>query len=245
MSRGLFFCALYWFTAIACATELKVAVASNFNSAIHALAAAYESRSDNRLVLVSGATGKHYAQIRNGAPFDLFFAADSRRPRLLEQEGRAVAGSRFTYAMGRLVLWSADEKRVDANGQVLESIGFRRLAMAKPKLAPYGDAARQVLKARGLWDKLQAHLVEGENVGQAFQFVKTGNAELGFVAYAQIKRPGAPIAGSYWDVPQALYSPIEQQAVLLIDRPAARDFLAYVKSNAARALIRDYGYDVP
>lgn len=233
------------FAAPVGAAQIKLAVASNFSHAVKALAADFEARSEHRLVLAFGATGKHYAQIRNGAPFDVFLAADAHRPRLLEQAGRALAGSRFTYALGRLVLWSPAEDLVDSEGRVLATADFRRLAMAKPKLAPYGEAARQVLQARGLWSKLQTRLVLGENIGQAFQFVRTANAELGFVAYAQIARPGVSLGGSLWKVPQALYRPIEQQAVLLTEKPAARAFLSYVKSNEARAIIRAYGYDVP
>lgn len=228
--------------ATAGAAEIRLAVASNFINTMRALAADFESRSDHRLVLVPGATGKHYAQIMNGAPFDIFLAADSHRPRRLEQAGRTVTGSRFTYATGRLVLWSADESLVDPDGRVLETTDFRRLALAKPKLAPYGEAARQVLESRGLWDRLQDRLVQGENVGQAFQFVATGNAELGFVAYAQIRRPGTPFTGSCWEVPPALYRPIEQQAVLLTNRPATRSFWAYLTSTEARTIIRDHGY---
>ncbi len=226
----------------ASSAEIRVAVASNFAATMRTISARFEQQSDHRVTLIIGSTGKHYAQIHNGAPFDLFFAADSRRPQLLESDGSAVAGSRFTYAIGRLVLWSPTVGLVEDGGQVLENGNFRYLAIANPRLAPYGKAARQLLLQRQLWDKLQHRLVQGENIGQALQFVRSGNAELGLVAWSQLRRPGVPIAGSYWLVPQSLHAPIEQQAVLLTDHPAARDFLAFVKGPQALAVINDFGY---
>jgi molybdate transport system substrate-binding protein len=195
-------------------------------------------------VLIPGSTGKHYAQIRNGAPFDAFFAADADRPMRLEQEVRIVPGSRFTYAIGQLVLWSPDAGLVDPGGAVLQSDRFRHLAIANPDLAPYGAAARSVLQALGLWDALAPKLVRGENIGQTFQFVISGNAELGFVARSQLEAPGRAPAGSSWPPPRDLYPPIEQQAVLLRDSPASRAFLAFMRARA-RAIVRAYGYDSP
>jgi len=227
------------------AEEIRVAVASNFTDAITSIAARFEARTSHKVALIFGSTGKHYAQIRNGAPFDAFFAADRRRPEVLEQEGAAVPASRFTYALGKIVLWSPEAGYVDATGSVLDRGEFRHLAIANPGLAPYGKAAQEVLQARGLWDRLSRRLVRGENIGQAFQFVKSGNAELGFVAYSQLKRPNQPIEGSFWNVPQALYTPIEQQAVLLKDSEAARGFLSFVRSDEALMIIRDYGYETP
>ncbi len=227
------------------ADEIHVAVASNFSDAIRDLTRVFEQQTGHRITLVFGSTGKHYAQIRNSAPFDAFFAADVRRPKLLEEAGIARPGSRFTYAIGKVVLWSPDPERVDGHGRVLSTGDFRHLALANPKLAPYGRAAAQVMRALGVWDALQGRMVRGENIGQTFQFVKTGNAELGFVAYAQIRRPGASIKGSLWRPPQSLYSPIEQQAVLLKDSRAARRFLSFVKSGKAREIIQGYGYDTP
>jgi molybdate transport system substrate-binding protein len=229
----------------AAATEIRVAVASNFIRAISAAAERFEQDSGHKVILAFGSTGKHYAQIRNGAPFDAFFAADVRRPKLLEKEGLAVPGSRFTYAVGKLVLWSPDTAFVDAQGKVLEQGEFHHLAIANPKLAPYGLAAREVLQARGLWNDMDKRLVRGENIGQTFQFVASGNAELGFVAMSQLMRPGQAVEGSHWDVPPALYGPIEQQAVLLKDKEAARAFMSFVRSAAAIRIIRDYGYEVP
>lgn len=230
--------------ASARADEIHVAVASNFTAAMQTIAARFEAQSGERVVLAFGSTGRHYAQIVNGAPFDAFFAADARRPALLEQAGLAVPGSRFTYARGRLVLWSPRAGYVDAQGEVLDN-GFRHLAIANPRLAPYGRAAEEVLRALGLWSRVYDRLVRGENVAQAFQFVASGNAELGFVAAAQLKQPGAGVGGSRWEVPESLYSPITQQAVLLADKAAARALLAYVRGPEGRRLVEQYGYGVP
>jgi len=194
---------------------------------------------------IFGSTGKHYAQIKNGAPFDAFFAADVRRPEHLEKEGVALPGSRFTYAVGKVVLWSPRTGYVDPQASVLERGEFHHLAIANPKFAPYGKAAQEVLQERGLWGRLSGRLVRGENIGQTFQFVNSGNAELGFVAYSQVKRPNQPIEGSFWEVPQALYTPIEQQAVLLKDNEVARAFLSFVRSDEALKIIRDHGYETP
>jgi len=225
------------------ADAIRIAVASNFSEPAREIAARYQQRSGQQLILIFGATGKHYAQIKHGAPFDIFFAADARRPRLLEEEGVAIAGSRFTYARGRLVLWSPREGFVDKQGRVLETGQFTRLAIANPKLAPYGRAAQEVLQAKGLWNALRQRMVRGENISQTYQFVKSGNAEMGFVAYSQILRSNQPIAGSYWLIPQTLYQPIEQQVVLLKDNSTIRDFIAYVQGSEAQTIIRTYGYD--
>ncbi len=227
------------------ATEIRVAVASNFQPAMAALKRQFESTSDHRLTLIFGSTGKHYAQIINGAPFDAFLAADAERPQRLEREGLAVAGSRFTYALGKLVLWSPRPGYVDAQGRVLEHSDFRHLAIANPRLAPYGLAARQVLQALGLWDRLSDRLVQGENIGQAYQFVESGNAELGFLAWAQVQGRNMPVTGSFWLVPQELYQPIEQQAVLLSDNDASQALLRFLQSSQALKIIVDHGYAVP
>ncbi|MBD3620542.1 MAG: molybdate ABC transporter substrate-binding protein [Chromatiales bacterium] len=228
----------------AMADEILVAVASNFTGAIKALAARFEQETGHAVVLSFGSTGKHYAQIRHGAPYHAFFAADVQRPRLLEEEERIVPGSRHTYAFGRLVLWSLQADRVDTQGKVLATDGFARLAVANPRLAPYGTAAQQVLEARGLWDTLQPRLVRGENIGQTYQYVQSGAAELGFVAYSQIRTPDTEPAGSAWIVPEDLYAPIEQQAVLLKDTPTARAFMAFMRSEEAAGIIEGYGYGV-
>lgn len=242
--RALLLLAFVLVHPAAMADEVLIAVASNFTGAIKALAARFEQETGHDVVLSFGSTGKHYAQIRHGAPYHAFFAADMERPRLLEAEGRIVPGSRYTYAVGRLVLWSPQTDRVDPQGEVLATGDFERLAIANPRLAPYGAAAQQVLEARGLWDTLQPRLVRGENIGQTYQYVQSGAAELGFVAYAQIRTPDTGPAGSTWIVPEALYAPIEQQAVLLKDTTAARAFMDYVRSEDTAGIIEGYGYGV-
>ncbi len=227
------------------ADEIRVSVASNFTEAIKSIAGRFEATTGHKVILISGSTGKQYAQIINGAPFDAFFAADTKRPKLLDKEGIALPGSRFTYAIGKVILWSPKAGFVENNIKVLEHGDFRHLAIANPKLAPYGKAAQEVLQAHRLWDAQRGRMVRGENIGQAFQFVKSGNAELGFVAYSQVKRPGHPIEGSLWEVPQALYSPIEQQAVLLKESDTARAFMLFVKSDEALDIIRGFGYGTP
>ena len=223
------------------ADEVKVAVATNFAGAMNALVERFEAKSRHTVIVSAGSTGAHYAQIKNGAPFDAFFAADSERPRMLEAEGVAIARSRFLYAVGRLALWSTRAGYVDADGTVLGAGDFRHLAIANPELAPYGAAARDVLMTRGLWDRLQPRLVTGQDIGQTYTFVQTGNAELGFVAWAQLKQ-GDGIDGSYWLVPDTLHRPIEQEAVLLRDSAGAREFVEFVKGSEAREIIRSYGY---
>lgn len=227
------------------ADELQVAVASNFAAALEELATVFEAESGHVLHLSAGSTGKHYAQILHGAPYDLFFAADEGRPRRLEEEGRIVYGSRVAYAVGRLVLWSPREGLVDSVGSVLEDGDFRHLAIANPRLAPYGVAARELLEARGLWEILQPRLVRGENIAQAHHFVRSGNAELGLLAWSQVQRAAGPIEGSWWLVPVELHAPIEQHAVRLTDGAAGRDFLEFVRGEKARAIIRSHGYEIP
>jgi molybdate transport system substrate-binding protein len=227
------------------AGEIRVAVASNFAGAAREIASRFEQETGHRVVVASGATGKHYAQITNGAPFDVFLAADAERPERLESAGIAVPGSRFIYALGELVLWSPGSGYVDPEGRVLETGDFRHLAIANPRIAPYGRAAREVLTAAGLWESLQPRLVRGENIAQAFQFVGSGNAELGFVARSQVQRPGGAIDGSWWEVPQSLYAPIVQQAVVLADDATARAFTDFLRSAEARKIISDYGYGLP
>lgn len=229
----------------AIADEIHIAVASNFTHAIKVLGRRFEANSGHKVTFSFGSTGKHYAQIKHGAPFHALFSADVKRPQLLDKEGIALPGSRFTYAIGKIVLWSPKKGVVDADGQVLEQGTFRHLAIASPKLAPYGRAARQVLLERGIWDTLQGRMVRGENIGQTFQFVKSGNAELGFIALSQIKHPSRMIEGSLWEVPQSLYSPIEQQAVLLRESDAARAFLTFVKSDESLEIMRGFGYATP
>ncbi|MES2940650.1 MAG: molybdate ABC transporter substrate-binding protein [Pseudomonadota bacterium] len=229
------------------AAEVRVAVAANFAGPMQAIAAILEKTTGHKAELVTGATGRFYAQIRGGAPFDLFLAADDETPARLEKDGLTVPGSRFTYARGKLVLWSPQPGLVDGAGQVLKTGTFRKLAVAQPKLAPYGAAAMQALGKLGLAEALAPRLVYGESLGQAYSFVATGNAELGFLAMSQVLEGGKLKGGSLWVVPPALYDPIVQDAVLLPrarDNPAAAALVALLKSERIQALIRSYGYDL-
>lgn len=227
------------------AEELKVAVASNFTAAIKIIAHQFQEQNGTKVILGFGSTGKHYAQIKNGAPFDLFLAADIRRPLLLEKEKIAISGTRYTYAQGRIVLWSPKADVVDSGGNVLKHSDINYIAIANPKLAPYGKAAQEFLQSQSLWEKLRPILVRGENISQTFQFVKSGNAELGFIAYSQIKQLGKKIDGSYWVVPQSAYKPIDQQVVLLKDTKASRKFWNFLKSTPSRNIIKSFGYGIP
>jgi molybdate transport system substrate-binding protein len=242
-------CSRFWllsvsiaFAAEGAADQVTIAVATNFVGAMQALVERFEETSGHTVLISSGSTGGHYAQIKNGAPFEAFFAADSERPRLLEAEGVIVSGSRFLYAVGRIALWSPRPDYVDGDGKILESGDFRHLAIANPELAPYGAAARDVLTARGVWERLLPRVVTGQDIGQTYSFVETGNAELGFVAWAQLRQPRREVSGSYWLVPESLHRAIEQEAVLLRDRPAARALLDFVEGPEGREIIRSYGY---
>jgi len=230
------------------AGDVAVAVAANFSLPMQRIAAEFERDTGHKAQLSVGATGKFYAQIINGAPFEVFLSADDATPARLGSNGASVPGSRFTYAIGRLVLWSAQPTLVDAQGAVLSQGQFRHLAIANPKTAPYGAAAIEVLGHLGLLDALRSRLVQGENIAQAQQFVASGNAELGFVALSQVWRDGVLSEGSAWVVPVALHSPLRQDAVLLLlgrDKPAAQALLAYLRGEKARAIIRSFGYELP
>jgi len=232
-------------TAAARADEVLVAVAANFAGPMARIAQDFRAGTGHTARLSLGATGRFYSQVVAGAPFDVLLAADDETPARLAAEGHAVPGSRFTYAVGRLVLWSADPGLVDDEGAVLASGRFRHLAVANPKLAPYGRAAMQVLQARGLAGALAPRLVTAESIAQAHQFVASGNAELGFVALSQVAAPDQPRTGSTWRVPPQLHAPIRQDAVLLrpgLGKPAAQALLAYLKGPAAQAVIRAHGY---
>jgi molybdate transport system substrate-binding protein len=231
----------------AAAEDVQVAVAANFTAPMQAIAAAFERDTGHKARLAFGSSGKFYAQIKNGAPFQVLLSADGEIPARLEQEGMAVAGTRFTYAIGRLALWSAQAGRVDARGDVLKQGGYAHLAIANPKLAPYGAAAIEVLKNRGLLEAVQPKFVQGENIAQTWQFVASGNAELGFVALSQITRDGKLTQGSAWIVPVNLHAPIRQDAVILArgkGNAAASALMAYLRGEKAKAVIRTYGYDI-
>ncbi len=226
------------------AADVRVAVAANFAATLHRLVEGFESESGHRVQASSGSTGKHYAQIRNGAAFDLFLAADSVRPARLEADGVGVVGSRFTYAVGRLALWVPGNEALGPPEDYLRRAGFGRLAIANPRLAPYGMAAQQVLEAWAIWKRLQPRLVRGENVAQAFQFVATGNAPAGLIALSQLRAAEAPQA-TFRLIPDGLHHPIRQQALLLRRGEAAEAFVRYLKGDAASAVIRAAGYRVP
>ena len=232
--------------SIADAAEVRIAVAANFIPAARELIKRFEALTSHTLVASYGSSGALYAQIRNGAPFEVFLSADIERPRKLEEEKLTVAGSRFTYAIGKLVLWSPKSSVVDKKGTVLKHGAFKKLALADPKTAPYGAAAREALQYMKLWDGLRSKLVQGVDVGQTYQFVSSGNAQLGFVAYSQILT-GGKIEGSAWLVPQEYYHPIRQQAVMLSrgkNNGAARAFLDFLKSKEAVGVIQAHGYEV-
>ncbi|MBC3268971.1 molybdate ABC transporter substrate-binding protein [Pseudomonas sp. SWRI81] len=227
------------------ADEVQVAVAANFTAPIQAIAADFEKATGHKLIAAYGATGQFYTQIKNGAPFEVFLAADDSTPQKLEAEGETVKGSRFTYAIGTLALWSAKAGYVDAKGEVLTKNQFQHLAIANPKTAPYGLAATQVLDKLKLTEATRAKIVEGQNITQAYQFVSTGNAELGFVALSQIYKDGKVSSGSAWIVPADLHQPIRQDAVILNkgkDNPAAKALVDYLKAAKATALIQSFGY---
>lgn len=232
--------------AAAHAADVQVAVAANFAGPLARIGEGFSAATGHTLRVSSGSTGKFYTQItQGGAPFAVLIAADDETPKKLLAEGFAVAGSNFTYAVGQLVLWSAQPGVVDDQGAVLASDRFTRLAIANPKVAPYGAAGMEVLKARGLTEKVAPRIVTGESIAQAYQFVSSGNAEIGFVALSQVAIPGKPVTGSMWKVPQSLYGEIRQDALLLKageKNPGARALLDYLKSAPARAVIASYGY---
>lgn len=236
---------VFGLSAPAWADEVQVAVAANFTAPMKIIAADFEKATGHKAELSFGATGKFYAQIRNGAPFDVLLAADDETPAKMEKEGLAVPGSRITYAIGALALWSARPGFVDDKGAVLKKGDFAHIALAAPKLAPYGAAAIETLSKLGLLSALEPKFVQGENIAQAYQFVSTGNAELGFVALSQIYANGRLTGGSAWIVPADLHKPIRQDAVILTrgkDNPAAAALFKFLKSRQARKVIRSYGY---
>ena len=246
MSRVLAAALLFCAASLAAAEPLRIAVAANFTDTTRDLIAVFEETTGHSVAASYGSTGKLYAQIENGAPFDVFQAADSARPERLENSGSAVAGSRFTYARGRLALWSPEPAVFRHPQNWLASADFKRLAIANPKTAPYGLAAQQALNHMSLWDALQPRLVRGDSIAQAFQFVATSNAQAGFVALSQVNAwPDSD--DTLWVVPPRMYAPIDQQAVLLNrgkDKPIARQWLNFLRSPQALKIIEDDGYDI-
>lgn len=232
-------------TQAATAQSVAVAVAANFTAPMQKIAALFEAETGYTAALAFGSTGRFYAQIKNGAPFDVLLAADEKTPAKLVEDGLALAPTLTTYAVGKLVLYSRRPSVVDDKGDVLKQVQTGKIAMADPKLAPYGLAAQQTLQALGVYEQLEPRLVMGESIGQAYQFVATENALMGFVALSQVSAPGQTQPGSSWVVPQALYDPIRQDAVVLArgkDNPAALALLKFLQSQAAHDVIRSYGY---
>lgn len=238
------------FFVAAQAGEVTVAVAANFTAPIQQITKVFEQDTGHKALLAFGATGKFYAQIKNGAPFAVLLAADDETPARLEKEGLAVAGTRFTYATGRLALWSKQANVVDGTGEVLrsknfEKLGIYKIAIADPKLAPYGVAAMEVIQHLGVQANITPKLVQGESIGQTYQFVSTENAQLGFVALSQISIDGRISQGSAWVVPQSMHTSLKQDAVLLKagkDNAAAHALLKYLQGDSAKAIIIRYGY---
>jgi molybdate transport system substrate-binding protein len=233
---------------VANAGEVTAAVAANFTAPVQQIAELFQKETGHTVKLSFGSSGKFYSQIKEGAPFDVFLAADEKNPKLLEQDGLAVKDSRFVYALGKLVLWSTKLGFVDDKGFVLSKGAYNKIAYADPKLAPYGVAAQETLQKMNLWDKVQSKLVTGESITQTYQFAATGNADLAFIALAQVTKDGKVSEGSWWIVPADMYNPIRQSAVQLTaakDPVAAKAFLTFLKSEKALAIIRGFGYGLP
>ncbi|MDD5058796.1 MAG: molybdate ABC transporter substrate-binding protein [Sideroxydans sp.] len=233
---------------VANAGEVNAAVAANFTAPMQQIAELFQKDTGNTVKLSFGSSGKFTAQIKQGAPFDVFLAADEKNPKLLGEEGLAVESTRFVYALGKLVLWSAQPGFVDDKGAVLRKGNYNKLAYADPKLAPYGLAAKETLDEMGLWNVVQSKLVTGESIAQTYQFASSGNAEMAFVALSQITKDGKVSEGSWWLVPAHMYNPIKQNAVMLTaakDQAAAKAFLQYLKGDKAAAIIRSFGYEMP
>jgi molybdate transport system substrate-binding protein len=227
------------------AEEIHAAVASNFTAPMKDIVKQYEEESGNKVILSFGSSGKFFAQIQNGAPFQIFLSADESKPDALEKAGLIVTGTRFTYAIGALALWSVKPDFIDNNDARLKSGDFNKLALANPKLAPYGFAATEVLEGLGLTESTKSKWVMGENISQTYQFASTGNTDLGFVALSQIMSEGRITKGSSWIIPTDQYSPIRQDAVLLKsaeNSTAAKELLNYLRSDKARSIIHSYGY---
>ncbi|MFI3136305.1 MAG: molybdate ABC transporter substrate-binding protein [Methylococcaceae bacterium] len=248
MPRLVLASSLSLFSAGIFADATIVAVASNFTKPMNEIATAFEKATGHTAKLSFGASGKFVAQLENGGPFEVFLSADEKSPKKLVQDGFAVAESQFTYAVGKLVLWSATPNYVDDQGQILNKGGFKHIALADPKLAPYGAAAVELMQGLGLYDKLQPLFVQGENIAQTQQFISTGNAELGFVALSQVYENGKIASGSGWIVPDDKHKAIRQDAILLktgVENPAAVALMKFLKSPEALTIIRQYGYHLP
>lgn len=229
------------------AEEVRIAVAANFTAPMQEIAARFETETGGHVVVSGGSSGTLYAQIKQGAPFDVYFAADERWVERLADEGEGIDGTQFVYAIGKLALWSNRKGMVDPDGTILKKGDFGKLAISSPKLAPYGAAARETLKAIGVWENVRTRVIYGQNVTQTYQFVKTGGASIAFVALSQISKNGSIVEGSAWIVPEHLYKPLKQSAILLKRsdrRKICVDFLKFLKGESAKAIIRNYGYGI-
>ena len=227
------------------AVEIKVAVASNFANVLKEVAIEFQKDTGHQLAITPGATGKFYAQISNGAPFDVFLSADDETPRKLAQEGKAIASSQFTYAIGRLALWSPNPEMIDKTADILKTDKFKFIAIANAKVAPYGQAAVQTMQKLGVLTKIEPRVVQGESISQTYQFVSTGNAQLGFVALSQIVENGKIKTGSAWIVPEEMHEQLKQDAVVLQSckhMSACQALIEYLKSEKAKKLMASYGY---
>ncbi len=231
------------------ANEIQVAVASNFYNPFREIVVQFEKETNHKVQIISSSTGKLYAQIMHGAPFELFLAADQKRPIMLEKNGNAISESRFTYALGKITLWSVYPNVITGDGEsTLQTKNFAHIAIANPKTAPYGKAALQTIQKLGLWNEIRPLIVQGENIGQTFQFVASQNAKLGFVALSQILDPKNKFKGKRWDVPEKFYDPLKQDLVILkkgINNSGVKTLTAYLQSNAAKRIIQKYGYGLP
>ncbi|UOA10285.1 molybdate ABC transporter substrate-binding protein [Methylobacter sp. S3L5C] len=247
-SRAIILSMLLLFSQTTWAATVLVAVAANFSKPMTEIAAEFEKATGHSAHLSFGSSGKFVSQLENGGPFEILLSADEKGPQKLEQDGFTVPNSRFVYAQGRLILWSAKPGYIDDQGKILTTGNFKHLALADPKLAPYGAAAVEVLKNQGLFEKLQPLFVQGENIAQTYQFISTANAELGFIALSQVIENGKITNGSGWIIPDNGHTPIRQGAVLMkkgAENPAAPALLNYLKSAPALAIIKKYGYDLP
>ena len=245
--RHLLFLAFFATCGLACPTllagQFAIAVANDFDFTLEELTREFERYSGHEVTIVPGPSSRHYGQIINGAGYDIFLSDDSTRPEILERENKTIPGSRFTYAFSRLVLWSVDNRPLSP--EVLREKNFHLLALTNPRLSAYGRAAQEALETLSAWDSLQDKLLFGENVGQTYQFAISGDADLALIAFSQIVYGQYMQAGSYWLIPEAWYTPIEQQGVLLTESPAAREFLDYLQSDQARQIIQGNGFSVP
>ena len=233
------------FSVMAVAAEIQVAVAANFTAPVKDLAPIFEQQTGHKLLLSFGSTGMFYGQIKNGATYDVLLAADAKTPEKLVAEGDGVGGTAFTYAVGKLVLWSADRTKIDDRGEILLKGNFNKCAVANPKLAPYGKAAYEVLEKMNVFEKVAPKFVEGDNIGKTFNFVKTGNADIGFVALSQVFKEGKMVSGSGWIVPSEYYRKIRQDAVLLKNgksAQAAQEFMKFLQGAEASKIKAAYGY---